>query len=1144
MKKKMPLASVIIVNYNGKAFLRDCFNSLYNLDYPKNKLEIIMVDNGSSDGSLDYVKKQFPTVKIIINNENNYAKANNLGIKAAQGRYIGLINNDIKVDKEWLVELVKTIEADDKIGAVGSKILFMDGTLQSVGHHEYPGFYWGDIGFREEDKRQYDSKQEVVSICGCSVLYRKECLGQVGYLDEDFNMFMEDVDMGIRCRKKGWKSVTCPGSIIYHKSHGTIGNEDNARHWQEVNRLLLIAKHWPEKLADALAGRGHFIIKNNIDSARDVSEVIAKVSNKILKEHGWDMLDKLSPGLFTSVRNIYNFEKDHLVQEVKDKNEELSLKGRQLASLEQNIASLQQEMASLIQQKDQEIAAKNEELSLKGRQLVSLEQNIASLQQEMASFIQQKEFELNNNKLQLGQARKELSDIYTSTGYRYILKPLWDFLWRVKASLRPVKRKIISLRKLSQTLKEKNRDLRKIFSRFPAKFTEIYLGLVYRNNWPAVYANHIKCKTCPPLPEKLTLMIIRKCNLRCRFCDIPGVNKSEMILSRESSFKAISAAKKIGVKWLVLTGGEPFLHPNLFEIINFAYSKDIKVAVTTNGLFIKQYLGEIKKSNIDCISVSIDGKEQTHDFLRGFPSAYKIAMEGIESLINNKVNTFINFVITNRNIHELNDMHNIFSKMGVKRVFFLPVINKPEFFPSSPEERFIYMAFIKRLKRIKYISDVEYKYLKNIMNACLCKKNIRTRCLGLNAEFGVDVNGDISPCCIWENRKNELNDLGNILNEDIEDLWYSRRFYEARYSIFAKGCLNCFNPSLIELPRKTKISFLIPSQVKAIAGSRKRDQAIERIIEKPKHVHMRFTNKCNLTCRHCDIWKKKKGSEDELAVEEWKACIDKLFIWLGVFKLDLAGGEILLYPGVIPLIEYCAGKGISINLTTNATLINEALAAKIINSGLYCINLSTDGLYDVHGYIRNKPDAFLKTQEAAYNLLGYRKKHTPYISTTTVITKQNLNQLTEIINLPQKWGINSSGFQVLDNNFGSEYTTEWFRHNEFWPDDFLQVEKAIDGLIAAKKAGMCINNSLEQLNAMKRYYRNPEELSGQECLSGNNNFIVNESGKVMLCWNMPVVGDILKEDPERIWNGNKAYCIRQQIKQCRRTCRMLNCNYI
>ena len=71
MKKKMPLASVIIVNYNGKAFLRDCFNSLYNLDYPKNKLEIIMVDNGSSDGSLDYVKKQFPTVKIIINNENN-----------------------------------------------------------------------------------------------------------------------------------------------------------------------------------------------------------------------------------------------------------------------------------------------------------------------------------------------------------------------------------------------------------------------------------------------------------------------------------------------------------------------------------------------------------------------------------------------------------------------------------------------------------------------------------------------------------------------------------------------------------------------------------------------------------------------------------------------------------------------------------------------------------------------------------------------------------------------------------------------------------------------------------------------------------------------------------------------------------------
>ena len=173
MNRVLPLVSIITVNYNGKQFLNDCFGSLMNLDYPKNKLEIFMVDNGSADTSLDYVRKKFPKVKIVINNENNYAKANNLGIKAAKGEYIALINNDVKVDKSWLITLVKVAQEDVSIGAVGSKILFTNGSIQSVGHQEYPNFYWGDIGFREKDTNRYNILKEVSSICGCSVLYRK-----------------------------------------------------------------------------------------------------------------------------------------------------------------------------------------------------------------------------------------------------------------------------------------------------------------------------------------------------------------------------------------------------------------------------------------------------------------------------------------------------------------------------------------------------------------------------------------------------------------------------------------------------------------------------------------------------------------------------------------------------------------------------------------------------------------------------------------------------------------------------------------------------------------------------------------------------------------------------------------------------------
>ena len=98
---KFPSVSVIVVNFNGKKYLKDCFKSLFNLSYPKEKLEVIMVDNGSEDGSIEYVKRYCPKVKILKNDINNYCRANNLGIKKSKGAYVALINMDTKVTKDW-----------------------------------------------------------------------------------------------------------------------------------------------------------------------------------------------------------------------------------------------------------------------------------------------------------------------------------------------------------------------------------------------------------------------------------------------------------------------------------------------------------------------------------------------------------------------------------------------------------------------------------------------------------------------------------------------------------------------------------------------------------------------------------------------------------------------------------------------------------------------------------------------------------------------------------------------------------------------------------------------------------------------------------------------------------------------------------
>src|SRR4030042_480542 len=109
MKKIFPLVSVITVNYNGRRFLAGCFKSLLNLKYPKDKLEIFMVDNNSRDDSVQFVHKNFPEIKVIHNDINNYCRGNNLGISRSKGKFVALLNNDTKVDKNWLGELVKVI---------------------------------------------------------------------------------------------------------------------------------------------------------------------------------------------------------------------------------------------------------------------------------------------------------------------------------------------------------------------------------------------------------------------------------------------------------------------------------------------------------------------------------------------------------------------------------------------------------------------------------------------------------------------------------------------------------------------------------------------------------------------------------------------------------------------------------------------------------------------------------------------------------------------------------------------------------------------------------------------------------------------------------------------------------------------------
>jgi len=276
------IISVITVNYNGKHFLPGFFESVRTTFRENFEIEIIVVDNGSTDDSVSFLKETDLDVKLIQNNVNNYTKAINLGIRNAKGDYVAIVNNDTELHPEWLQSLWETFQTDERIGAVQSKILFSDrSTVNSAGVEEVETFYFRDIGFGEKDAGQYNEVRKIDYFSGGATMLRRRCLEDVGAFDEDFIMFCEDIDFSIRARKKDWKIFYCPRSIVYHKYHGSSSNE-LCDYFCTRNRFFIIAKHFPPKLAESIKG-SHFYQKSEFSL---LYHSLLEAVRKLVQYHG------------------------------------------------------------------------------------------------------------------------------------------------------------------------------------------------------------------------------------------------------------------------------------------------------------------------------------------------------------------------------------------------------------------------------------------------------------------------------------------------------------------------------------------------------------------------------------------------------------------------------------------------------------------------------------------------------------------------------------------------------------------------------------------------------------------------------------------------------------------------------------------
>jgi GT2 family glycosyltransferase len=251
-----PLVYIIVLTWNGRTDTLECLRSLQRLRY--SNARTLIVDNASTDGTPEAIRREFPGVEVAANRSNlRFAGGNNIGIKRAieaGADYILLLNNDTTVDPDFLPYLVHAVEGNENAGMAGPKILYYSDPHRlwfAGGKIEWWKGWVSHVGIREIDRGQYDEMREVDYLTGCCLLVRREIIEKIGMLDESYYIYGEDADWCIRATRAGYKLLYVPSARIWHKvSVSTGGHLSWYKNWNKLkSQLRLMARyakpyHW------------------------------------------------------------------------------------------------------------------------------------------------------------------------------------------------------------------------------------------------------------------------------------------------------------------------------------------------------------------------------------------------------------------------------------------------------------------------------------------------------------------------------------------------------------------------------------------------------------------------------------------------------------------------------------------------------------------------------------------------------------------------------------------------------------------------------------------------------------------------------------------------------------------------------------
>ena len=248
--------AIVILNWNGKKFLEKFLPSV--IKFNTNFSDVIIADNCSTDDSIQFLKKEFPEVKIIVNKENyGFSKGYNEALKNIEAEYFVLLNSDIEVTEKWIEPIINLMDSDETIGACQPKLL----SYSEKNKFEYAGGAGGFIdkfGYPfcrgrlfqtiEEDNGQYNDAIEIFWATGACMFVRASAYHQVGGLDDDFFAHMEEIDICWRLKNAEYKIMYCPESVVYHVGGGTLPKNNPRKTYLNFrNNLSLLYKNLPKK---------------------------------------------------------------------------------------------------------------------------------------------------------------------------------------------------------------------------------------------------------------------------------------------------------------------------------------------------------------------------------------------------------------------------------------------------------------------------------------------------------------------------------------------------------------------------------------------------------------------------------------------------------------------------------------------------------------------------------------------------------------------------------------------------------------------------------------------------------------------------------------------------------------------------------